>query len=49
MLEMICAIPENVGWVLVGAAGAFAVMLAVDLAKTLYQAIKCQVDDEYDV
>jgi hypothetical protein len=48
MLEMICAIPENVGWVMVGAAGAFALMMAVELGKIVYYAIRSRLDDEYD-
>ena len=46
MLEMICSIPENVGWVIVGAVGTLAVMMAVEVGKTIYQAIKCRVDDD---
>ena len=48
MLELIYAIPENVGWALVGAAGAFTVMMAITLGKTIYRAIKCYLDEDYE-
>ena len=49
MLEMICAIPENVGWAIVGAMSAFTAMMVVALAKTVYLAIRCRVEDEFNV
>ena len=33
MMRFICAIPEEIGWVLVGALGAYAVMWAHKLGK----------------
>lgn len=33
MLELICAIPENVGWVIVGAMGAYAIVWAHKIGK----------------
>lgn len=35
MLDLICAIPENVGWVIVGALGAYALVWAHRLGKLL--------------
>ena len=40
MLELICAIPENVGWMLVGAVGAYASVAGWMLGTTIYKAIK---------
>lgn len=37
MLEMIYAIPENIGWVIVGATGMLAAMMAVKLGKLFVQ------------
>ena len=35
MLSIICSIPENVGWIAVGAAATFAIGMAVQLIKIL--------------
>lgn len=40
LLELICAIPENVGWMLVGAAGAYASVMGWKVGKLIYIAIK---------
>ena len=48
MLEMICAIPENVGWVIVGAMSAFTAMMYWSLGKLIYRAIKSRLDDNYE-
>ena len=40
MLEMICAIPENLGWVMVGAVGMLCVVMAVKLGGVIIEAIK---------
>ena len=48
MLEMICAIPENVGWAIVGAMCAFTVMMAAALVKTICLAIRYRLDDEFE-
>ena len=45
MLEMIYAIPENVGWVIVGAAGAFTAMVFVRFCKFITHVVKCNLDD----
>ena len=37
MLEMICAIPENIGWVIVGAAGMLTAIMAVKVAKVFVE------------
>ena len=37
MLEMICAIPEEIGWVLVGIAGTLCAMMLFKLGKLFVQ------------
>lgn len=37
MLELLCAIPEEIGWALVGFTAAFTLMMAVKLGKLLVQ------------
>lgn len=47
MLEMICAIPEPIGWIVVGYLIAWATILGWKLGKILYLAIKdCLANDE---
>lgn len=46
MLEMICAVPENIGWVIVGAVGMLCAMMAVKLAKLIIKAIKENKEEE---
>lgn len=40
MLEMICAIPENIGWILVGAVGMLALVTLAGVVKDIATAIK---------
>jgi hypothetical protein len=50
MLEMICAIPEPIGWALVGYLAAWTTILGWKVGKTLYLAIKDRLanDEEED-
>ena len=48
MLELICTIPENVGWMLVGAVGAYASVAGWMLGTTIYKAIKERMEDDED-
>lgn len=50
MLEIICAIPEEIGWVLVGFVGAYDLMMVIKLGKVIVKAIKERLkdDDEED-
>jgi hypothetical protein len=50
MLEMIYAIPEPIGWALVGYLAAWATILGWKVGKTLYLAIKDRLanDEEED-
>ena len=47
MLELICRIPDHIGWMMVGAVGAYASVMGWKLGKLIYIAIKERmVDDE---
>ena len=46
MLEFICAIPENIGWMLVGAVSAYASVAGWMVGKTIYLAIKERMEDD---
>ena len=46
MLEMICAIPESIGWIIVGALGAYTSVAGWMLGKTIYLAIKERLEDD---
>ena len=48
MLDFICAIPEEIGWALVGASAMLCVVMAVDLGKTIVKAIKERMDEDED-
>lgn len=45
MLEMICAIPENIGWVMVGAVGMLCVVMLVKLGKIVVEMIKDRIEE----
>ena len=46
MLEMICKIPENIGWVLVGAVGMLCVVALVNLGKVIAEMIKYRIEEK---
>ena len=46
MLEMICKIPEEIGWALVGFVGAFALMMTIKVGKVIVEAIKERMEDD---
>lgn len=46
MLEFIYAIPENIGWALVGATAMASVMMTIKLVETIVEAIKANLYDE---
>ena len=45
MLEMICAIPENIGWVVVGAVGMLCAVMLVKLGKVVVKMIKNHIEE----
>lgn len=46
MLELLCKIPENIGWALVGAATTILVELLIGLGKIAVEAIRSRIEDE---
>ena len=48
MFELINAIPENIGWVMVGAAGATAVYMFIELVLVIRDAIKDRLEEVED-
>lgn len=46
MLNLICSIPENIGWVIVGAMGMLTIIVAVKLGKLFVQMWKDYHEDE---
>lgn len=46
MLEMICAIPENIGWVIVGTVGTLCAMMVVKIVKLFIESRK-EIEIEY--
>lgn len=44
MLEMVCAIPESVGWVIVGVACMLTSILVIQTGKMIYKAIKDRIE-----
>lgn len=40
MLELLCAIPEEIGWVTVGVVGTLCVMMAIKLIKLFIKMYK---------
>ena len=46
MIEMLCRIPDHIGWMMVGATGALCAVMLVALGRTIYFAIKERLEDE---
>lgn len=47
MLELLCKIPDHIGWVIVGVVGTLTAIMAVKVGKLIYTAIRDRlVDDE---
>ena len=40
MLKMICVIPEEIGWALVGFIGVFTLIMAVKVVKVIVEVVK---------
>ena len=45
MLKMICVIPEEIGWVIVGFLGVFTLMMIAKVVKVIVEAIKERMED----
>lgn len=46
MLELLCAIPDHIGWMLVGAVGAYASVMGWKVGKLIYDSIKERLEDD---
>ena len=46
MMNLINAIPENIGWVMVGAVGMLCAVMLVKLGGIIVEAIKSRMEDE---
>lgn len=44
MLEMICAIPESIGWTIVGATSMLALVLVVKVGSLLIQSVREHIE-----
>ena len=49
MLKMICVIPEEIGWVIVGFVGVFTLIMLAKVVKVIVEAIKerMEYNEEY--
>lgn len=45
MLELICRIPDHIGWMMVGALGMACAMMGWKLGKLIYDSIKDRLED----
>ena len=45
MLKIICAIPEEIGWALVGFIGVFALIMVAKVVKVIVEAVKGRMED----
>ena len=45
MIEMICNIPENIGWTIVGFTACLCCVMAVKLGKIVIEMIKDRLED----
>ena len=45
MLKIICAIPEEIGWALVGFIGVFTLIMIAKVAKVIVEAVKEKMED----
>ena len=46
MLKMICVIPEEIGWVIVGFVGVFTLIMLAKVVKVIVEAIKERMEDD---
>ena len=45
MLKMICVIPEEIGWAIVGFVGVFTLIMVAKVVKVIVEAIKERMED----
>lgn len=46
MLKIICAIPEEIGWAIVGFVGVFTLIMIAKVVKVIVEAIKERMEDD---
>ena len=46
MLKMICVIPEEIGWALVGFIGVFTLIMVAKVIKVIVEAVKERIEDD---
>ena len=46
MLKIICAIPEEIGWAIVGFGGVFTLIMIAKVVKVIVEAIKERMEDD---
>ena len=45
MMNFICAIPEEIGWAIVGFVACLCIMMAVKVAKTIVHAVRERIEE----
>lgn len=45
MLKMICAIPEEIGWAIVGFVGVFTLIMVAKVVKVIVEAVKERMEN----
>ena len=45
MLKILCVIPEEIGWAIVGFVGVFTLIMVAKVAKVIVEAVKERVED----
>ena len=48
MLKMICVIPEEIGWALVGFIGVFTLIMVTKVVKVIVEAVKERMEDNVE-
>ena len=49
MLKFLCAIPEEIGWAIVGFVACLCVMMAVKLGKLIVRAVRERIEEMRDI
>ena len=45
MLKILCAIPEEIGWAIVGFVGVFTLIMVAKVGKVIVEAVKERMED----
>lgn len=49
MFELLCGIPDHIGWVIVGAVGMLTAIMAAKVGKIIYIAIRDRLTDDEEM